>query len=87
MTTKKQLQAELQELKQTIQDTTTLLQNLIEKPDYTTIRQLQWHLGWHNGIYHTEIIEDPHYDTQAIAFTIKVLQSIQEEATTTDKTK
>lgn len=76
MTTKKQLQQELTELKQTIQDTITLLQNLIDKPDPNTIRQLDWNLGWHNGIYHLEIIEDPTYDTQALTLTIKVLQGI-----------
>jgi len=78
MTTKKQLQAELRELKQTIQDTLILLQNLTEKPDYTIIRQLDWNLGWHNGIYHLEIIEDPTYDTQALNLATKILQGILE---------
>jgi len=79
--TKKQLQAELDELKDTINATATLLQQLIDKPDYTTIRQLDWNLGWHKGIYHTEIIEDPYYDTQALNLAHKILtQLLQEEA-------
>jgi len=86
MPTKKQIQTELQELKETIQDTITLLQQQLTKPDYTTIRQLDWNLGWHNGIYHLEIIEDPEYDPQAITLAIKILQGIQEETPTTNKT-
>jgi len=81
MPTKKQLETELQELKETIQQTITLLTQLQEKPDYTTIRQLDWNLGWHKGIYHTEIIEDPYYDTQALNLAHKILtQLLQEEA-------
>ena len=82
MPTKKQLEAELNELKDTINATATLLQQLIDKPDYTTIRQLDWNLGWHRGIYHLEIIEDPEYDTQALNLATKILTQIQEE---TDK--
>lgn len=78
MPTKKQIQQELEELKQTITDTITLIQTLQEKPDYTTIRQLNWHLGWHQGIYHTEILEDPHYDTQALHLTQKILKQLTE---------
>ena len=78
MPTKKQLETQLNELRETIRDTLTLLQNLTEKPDYTTIRQLDWHLGWHNGIYHLEIIEDPTYDIQALNLATKILQGILE---------
>ena len=86
MPTKKQIQTQLDELKETIQDTLTLLQQQLTKPDYTTIRQLDWHLGWKNGIYNLEIIEDPTYDPQAITLAIKILQGIQEEPPPTDKT-
>ena len=85
MPTKKQLQQQLDELKETIRDTLTLLKTLQDKPDYTTIRQLNWHLGWHNGIYHTEILEDPHYDPQALHLATKILQDIL-DTTTTNKT-
>ena len=78
MPTKKQLEAELNELKDTINATATLLQQLIDKPDYTTIRQLDWNLGWHRGIYHLEIIEDPEYDTQALNLAAKILRQILE---------
>ena len=85
MPTKKQLQAELDELRETIHDTITLIQNLIGTPDPNTVRQLDWNLGWHNGIYHTEILEDPHYDTQALHLATKILQDIL-DTTTTNKT-
>lgn len=81
---------ELEELRETIQDTITLLETLqqqAETPrgiDYHTIRQLHWHLGWHQGIYHTEILEDSYYDHQAITFATKILQEIL-EPTPTDK--
>ena len=61
MPTKKQIQAQLDELTQTIRDTITLIQNLVDQPDPNTIRHLDWNLGWHRGIYHLDIIEDPHY--------------------------
>ncbi|GAG43331.1 unnamed protein product [marine sediment metagenome] len=84
--TKKQIQQELQELTQTIHDTITLIQTLIDQPNPNTVRQLDWNLGWHRGIYHTEIIEDPHYDPQALNLAAKVLRQIlepqQEEAPT-----
>ena len=76
MPTKKQIQQQLDELTETIQDTITLINQLIDHPDPNTIRQLQWNLGWHQGIYHTEIIEDPHYDTQALNLAAKVLQQV-----------
>ena len=78
MPTKKQIQTELEELRETIKDTTTLIENLIQTPDSNTIRQLQWNLGWHNGIYHTEIIEDPEYDTQALTLAHKILKQLTE---------
>ena len=68
-------------LEETVQDTVALLETLIEAPDYTTIRQLDWNLGWHNGIYHLEIIEDPMYDTQALALVVKILRQILDTAT------
>lgn len=79
MPTKRELQEQLDTLKQNIRDTIRLLQ---EEPDYTTIRQLGWNLGWHNGIYNPEILEDPHLDPQAITFTTKVLQALLEPTTT-----
>ena len=79
MPTKQQLQNQLTTLQQNIQDTIRLLQ---EETDYTTIRQLGWNLGWHNGIYELYIIEDPTYDPQAITFTTKVLQDLLEPPTT-----
>ena len=84
MPTKKQVQASLDELTETIQATITLIEQLIDKPDPNTIRQLQWNLGWHQGIYHTEITEDPYYETQALNLAQKILKDIL-EATTTDK--
>jgi len=84
MPTKKQLQTQLDELTETIIDTLTLLETLqqqAETPkgiDYTTIRQLDWHLGWHNNIYHLEITEHPHYDTQALNLAAKILRQILE---------
>ncbi len=78
MPTKKQIQTELEELQENIKDTITLIQNLIDEPNPDTIRQLQWNLGWHNEIYHTEIIEDPHYDTQALHLAHKILKQLTE---------
>ena len=65
-------------LEETVQDTITLIESLLEKPDYTTIRQLGWNLGWHNNIYHLEIIEDPLYDDQALILAEKILRQILE---------
>lgn len=87
MPTKKQVQAELTELTQTIQDTITLIQNLIETPNTNTIVQLNWNLGWHKGIYHTEIIEDFYYDTQALNLAHKILKDILEAQETPDTDK
>ncbi|MCK5600370.1 hypothetical protein KAR91_00770 [Candidatus Pacearchaeota archaeon] len=68
-------------MQETIQDTIALLKQLKQQPDYTTIRQLDWNLGWNKGIYHLEIIEDPLYDTQAITLAIKILRNILETHT------
>ena len=84
MPSKKQIQSELTELRETIQDTITLLETLqqqAETPngiDYTTIRQLDWHLGWHNRIYVTEILDDHTLDTQALHLAQKILTQILE---------
>jgi len=69
-------------LEQDIRDTIRLLQEHLETPDYTTIRQLGWNLGWHNGLYEPHITEEPELDPQAVTFTIKVLQSLLEPQTT-----
>lgn len=82
MPTKQQLQTELTTLKDNIRDTTRLLTEHLEAPDYTTIRQLGWNLGWHNGIYELYIIEDPTYDEQATEFAVKVLKDLLEPPTT-----
>ena len=63
-------------LEQNIRDTIRLLEEQLEQTDYTLIRQLGWNLGWKNGIYTITILDDPHYDKQAITFTIKVLQDL-----------
>ena len=67
---------------QDIRDTIRLLQEHLETPDYTTIRQLGWNLGWHNGLYELYITEEPDLDPQAVTFTIKVLQALLKETTT-----
>ena len=69
-------------LEQDIRDTIRLLEEHLETPDYTTIRQLGWNLGWHNRLYELYILEDPELDPQAVTFTIKVLESLLEEPTT-----
>jgi hypothetical protein len=81
MTPKKKLA----ELVETIQDTVTLLETLqlqAKTPqgiNYTTIRQLDWHLGWHNQIYVTEILDDHRHDPQALYFAAKILRQILQE--------
>jgi len=69
-------------LEQNIRDTIRFLQEHLTTPDYTTIRQLGWNLGWHNGIYEPHITEELGFDEQAVTFTIKVLQALLEEETT-----
>jgi len=81
MPTKQQLQEQLTSLTDNIRDTTRLLQEHLTTPDYTTIRQLEWNLGWHNGLYELYILEDPELDNQAVTFTIKVLQALLEPPT------
>jgi len=72
------------QLEETIKDTITLLETLQLQAktkrgiDYTTIRQLDWHLGWKDMIYHTEILEDHTLDTQALHFAAKLLRQILE---------
>ena len=70
-------------LEQDIRDTIRLLQEHLETPDYTTIRQLGWNLGWNNRLYELYILEDPELDPQAVTFTIKVLESLLEEEAAT----
>ena len=70
-------------LEQDIRDTIRLLQEHLETPDYTTIRQLGWNLGWHNNLYEPYITEEPELDPQAVTFTIKVLESLLEEEAAT----
>ena len=66
---------------ETIQRTLTLLLQLEKKMDYNLINQLGWNLGWVNGIYITEILEDHYSDPQAINLAIKVLEDILEAHT------
>ena len=88
MPTKKQLQTQLSELTETIKDTITLLETLQQQAqtpkgiDYNTIRQLDWHLGWHNSIYVTEILDDHTLDHQALNLAQKILQDILDTTTT-----
>ena len=65
-------------IRETIQETIALLKQQIPTVDYNLIAQLEWNLGWWNDIYTTEILEDPHYDTQAITLAIKILRDILE---------
>jgi hypothetical protein len=81
MPTKQQLQNSLTTLTDNTRDTIRLLKEQLDTPDYTTIRQLGWNLGWKDGIYNPEILEDPHLDPQAITFTIKVLTALLEPPT------
>ena len=83
MPTKQQLQTQLTTLTDNVKDTIRLLQEHLETPDYTTIRQLGWNLGWHNRLYEPYILEDPELDPQAVTFTIKVLQDLLEEEAAT----
>ena len=69
-------------LEQDIRDTIRLLQEHLETPDYTTIRQLGWNLGWNNRLYEPYILEEPELDHQAVTFTIKVLEALLEPPTT-----
>ena len=85
MPTKQETRTQLNQLKETIRDTITLLQEHLATPDYTTIRQLSWNLGWHNGYYEAYILEEPDLDPQAVLFTIKVLQAVLEPPTPPQK--
>lgn len=69
-------------LEQDIRDTIRLLTEHLETPDYTTIRQLGWNLGWNNNIYEPYILEEPELDSQAVTFTLKVLEALLEEPDT-----
>ena len=70
-------------LEQDIRDTIRLLEEHLETPDYTTIRQLGRNLGWHNGLYEPHITTEQEFDEQAVTFTIKVLEDLLEEETAT----
>ena len=83
MPTKQQLQTQLTTLTDNVKDTIRLLQEHLETPDYTTIRQLGWNLGWHNGLYEPHITTEQEFDEQAVTFTIKVLQDLLEEEAAT----
>ena len=70
-------------LEQDIRDTIRLLEEHLKTPDYTTIRQLGWNLGWHNGLYEPHITTEQEFDEQAVTFTIKVLEDLLEEEAAT----
>ena len=69
------------ELVETITDTLNLIQSLQEDLNYNTVNQLGWNLGWLDNIYTTEILEDPHYDEQALILIEKILQQILDTTT------
>ena len=64
------------ELIENIRNTIKLLEEQEENIDTRTLVQLGWNLGWHKGIYYTDILEDYLYDAQAINLAIKILEDI-----------